>query len=137
MFHRLKQQVQRRDVFVIILSDFSVFQHAHDHGEILLVLRGLLVQHENDGLEQSCFGLRPEGVGLMAALGRGCLNQRVHQLQCVFFIPQVAEGIIAVRLLQIDEVQHADVIALLFQIPSGCGQHLHLRICNDIVRIGL
>ena len=55
MFHRLKQQVQRRDVFVIILPDFSVFQHAHDHGKVLFILRRFLVQHEDNGLEQSCF----------------------------------------------------------------------------------
>ena len=55
MLHRLKQQVQRRDVFVIILPDFSVFQHAHDHGKVLFICRRFLVQHEDNGLEQSCF----------------------------------------------------------------------------------
>ena len=43
MFHRLKQQVQRRDVFVIILPDFSVFQHAHDHGKVLFIRRRFLM----------------------------------------------------------------------------------------------
>ena len=137
MFHRLKQQVQRRDVFVIILPDFSVFQHAHDHGKVLFILRRFLVQHEDDGLEQSCFGLRPEWVGLMTALGRGCLDQRIHQLQCVFFIPQVAKGVITVRLFQIHKIQHPDVIAPFFQVSARVGQDFHFRVRDHIIGIGL
>lgn len=51
-------------------------------------------------------------------LGVVCLDQRIHQLQSIFLIPQVAEGVIAVRLFQIHEIQHADVIALLFQVSA-------------------
>ena len=71
----------------------------------------------------------------MTALGRRCLDQRVHQLQRVFFIPQVAEGVIAVRLRQIHQIQHSDVVSLPFQIPSGGGQHLHLRVRDHIVAV--
>ena len=73
----------------------------------------------------------------MAALGRGRLDQRIHQLQCVFFIPQVAEGVIAVRLFQIHKIQHPDVIALLFQVSARVGQDFHFRVRDHIIGIGL
>ena len=73
----------------------------------------------------------------MAALGRGRLDQRIHQLQSVFLVPQVAEGVIAVRLLQIYKVQHADVIALLFQVSARVGQDFHFRVRDHIIGIGL
>ena len=59
----------------------------------------------------------------MAAFGRGRLDQRIHQLQSIFLVPQVAEGVIAVRLLQIYKVQHADVIAPFFQVSTCVGQN--------------
>ena len=95
------------------------------------------MQHEDNGLEQSCFGLRPERVRLMAAFGRGRLDQRVHQLQRVLFIPQVAEGVITIGLLEIHKVQHPDVIALLFQITTCCKQDFGFRVGNDIICVCL
>lgn len=137
IFHRLKQQVQRRDILVIVLLHFGIFQHTHHHGKILLILRGLLVQHEDNGLEQGCLRLGPKRVGLMTALGRGCLDQRIHQLQCVFFIPQVAKGVITVRLFQIHKIQHPDVIAPFFQVSTCVGQNFHFRVRDHIIGIGL
>ena len=74
----------------------EVFQHPHDHGEVLLILRGLLKQHEDDGLQQRGLRLGPEGVGLMAALWRGGLDEVIDQPQGVLLVPQVAEGVVAV-----------------------------------------
>ena len=71
----------------------------------------------------------------MTALGRRCLDQCVDQLQRVLFIPQITERVIAVRLRQIHQIQHSDVVSLPFQIPSGGGQHLHLRVRDHIVAV--
>ena len=96
ILHCPEQQIQRGDILVIVLPHFGIFQHTHHHGKILLIFRRFLEQHEDDGLQQCCLGLRPERIGLVTALGRRCLDQRVDQLQRVFFIPQVAERVIAV-----------------------------------------
>lgn len=47
----------------------------------------------------------------------------------------LAERVIAVRLRQIHQIQHSDVVSLPFQIPSGGGQHLHLRVRDHIVAV--
>ena len=41
----------------IFLAHLRVFQHTHDHREILLVFRRFLKQHEDDGLQERGFGL--------------------------------------------------------------------------------
>ena len=73
----------------------------------------------------------------MAALWRGGLDEIVHQPQHILFVPQVAEGIVSVRLLQVDEVQHPDVIALALEVAARGSQHLHFGVCNDIIGVGL
>ena len=86
LFHGAEQHIQRRKVFLIFLFHLGIFQHSHDHGKILLIRRRLLMEHEDDGLEKRCLRLSPERVRLMASLGRGRLDQRVHQLQRVLFV---------------------------------------------------
>ena len=73
----------------------------------------------------------------MTAFGSGSLDQRIHQLQSVFLVPQIAEGVIAVRLSQIHEIQHPDVIALLFQVSARVSQDFHFRVRDHIIGIGL
>lgn len=60
----------------------------------------------------------------MTPLGRGGLNEIVHQLQSVFFVPQVAEWIVSVGLLQIHKVQHPDIVPLAFEVAACSSQHL-------------
>ena len=107
----------------IFLAHLGVFQHAHDHREVLLIFRCFLKQHEDDGLQECGFGLRPERIGLVAALRRGGLDQVIDQLQHVLFVAQIAEWIVAVRLFQIHKVQNAHVVALLFEVTARGKQH--------------
>ena len=60
----------------------------------------------------------------MAALGRGGLDEIIHQPQGILLIPQIAEGIVSIRLLQVDQIQYPDVVAVLLQPASGGNQHL-------------
>ena len=45
----------------------------------------------------------------MAALRGGSLDEIVHQLEGVLLIPQIAEGVVAVALLQVDQIEHPDL----------------------------
>ena len=73
----------------------------------------------------------------MSFLGRGGFDQVVHQLQSVVFIADVPEGVVPIRLIQIDQIQHPDVIALTFQISSGGEKDFRLGVGDDIVAVGL
>ena len=73
----------------------------------------------------------------MSFLGRGGFNQVVHQLQSVVFIADVPERVIPVRLVQIDQIQHPDVIALAFQVASGGEEYFRLGVGDNIVAVGL
>ena len=109
--------------------------YAHDHREVLLIFRCFLKQHEDDGLQECGFGLRPERIGLVAALRRGGLDQVIDQLQHVLFVAQIAEWIVAVRLFQIHKVQNAHVIALLFEVAARGKQHFRFGVCYDIIGV--
>ena len=72
----------------------------------------------------------------MAALWCGSLDEVIDQLEDIFFISQIAEWVVSVRLLQVDQVEHPDVIPFAFQ-PSSCrSEHLHLRVGHDIIGVG-
>ena len=73
----------------------------------------------------------------MAALWCGSLDEIINQLEDIFFISQIAEWVIPVRLLQVDQIEYSDVISLAFQPPSGGCEHLHFRVGNDIIGVGL
>ena len=71
----------------------------------------------------------------MAIFRCGSLDQIVHQAQSVLFIPQVAEGIIAVALLQIHQIQDPDIVAVLLQ-PAACGKEdLTFGVCDNIIGV--
>ena len=73
----------------------------------------------------------------MAALWCGSLDEIINQLEDIFFISQIAEWVIPVRLLQVDQIEYSDVISLAFQPPSGGCEHLHFRVSDDIIGVGL
>ena len=137
LLYGLEEQVQGRDVLLVLLLYLGVLQYPHHHGEVLFILRGLLEQHEDDGLEERRLGLGPEWIGLMAALRSGGLDEIVHQLEGVLLIPQIAEGVVAVALRQVDQIEHPDLVSVLLQ-PAACGgEHLLFRVRDHIVGIGL
>ena len=136
-FNGAEQQIQRRDVVLVVLFYLRVFQHPHDHGKVLLGLRRLLKQHEDDGLQQRRFGLGPKRIRLMAVLGCCGLNEVIDKPQGILLVPDIAEGVVSVRLLQIDKVQHPHIVALAFEVAAGGSQHLHFGIGDHIVGVGL
>ena len=89
------------------------------------------------GLKERRLSFRPKRIRFMAALWCGGLDEIINQLEDIFFISQIAEWVIPVRLLQVDQVEHPDVIPFAFQPPSGGCEHLHFRVGNDIIGVGL
>ena len=73
----------------------------------------------------------------MAPLGRGGLDQVVHQLQRVLFVPEVAEGVVAVGLAEVDQIQHPNFIAFAFEVAAGGQENFRFRVSDHIVGVGL
>ena len=73
----------------------------------------------------------------MTAFRGGGLDEIVHQLESVLLIPQIAEGVVAVALLQVDQIEHPDLVPVLLQPAASGSEHLLLRVGDHIVGIGL
>ena len=89
-------------------------------------------QIEHQGGIQCNFRFFPEGVRVICVLGRGISDQIVHQLQYVGLVADIGEGVIAVRLAGVDQVEHHDFISLFFQQVPGGPQQLPLGVCDDV-----
>ena len=73
----------------------------------------------------------------MAAFGGSCLDEIVHQPKGVLFVPDVAEGVVSIALLQVNEVQHPDIVPLAFEVAARGQQDFGLGVCDHIVGVGL
>ena len=131
----LEENVQRGHVLVVVLLHAAAADHIHDHGEVLLVGRGLIVQIEDQGQEQHGRRLVPEGVLRLGALRRRVLEQVRHQPLNIVVVPQIDEGIVAVAFLHVDQIDDLDLIALRLQQAARIAQKLALRVQNDKRRI--
>ena len=91
-----KKHIQRTAVLLIFFAYLGILHHQH-HGFKVLLLRWCLAHEvEHQGRVQGNLGFLPEGVIGTGVSRRGVLNQIVDQLQSVFFIPQIAEGVVSV-----------------------------------------
>ena len=131
----LEENVQRRHVLVVVLLHAAAADHVHDHGEVLLVGRGLIVQVEDQGQEQHGRRLVPEGVLRLGALGRRIFEQVRHQPLNIVVVPQIDEGIVAVAFLHVDQIDDLDLVPLRLQQASRVAQKLALRVQNYKRRI--
>lgn len=104
-----------------------------DQGEALDV-RLELVRLVNEVRRENGVAELPVSEALMSAAQT---ISDIDQLEDIFFVSQIAEWVVSVRLLQVDQVEHPDVISFAFQPPSGRSEHLHFRVSNDIIGVGL
>ena len=133
----LEENVQRGHVLVVVLLHAAAADHVHDHGEILLVGRGLVVQVEDQGQQQHGRRLVPEGVLRLGALWRRVLEQVRHQPLNIVVVPQIDEGIVAVAFLHVDQIDDLDLIALRLQQSACVAQKLAFRVEHDIGSVGV
>lgn len=110
-----EQNIQRRNVLLVVFLYTPVADHLHDHGEILLLRRGLVVEIGNQGQQQRFSGIIPEGVLGLGPLGGGVFENVCHQPQNVVVVVQIHEGVVAVTLFHVDKVNHLDDVPLPLQ----------------------
>ena len=88
------------------------------------------IEHES-GI-QCNFRFLPEWVRVICVFGGGVADQIVHQLQHVGLVADIGEGVIAIRLAGVDQVEYHDLISHLFEQIPGSPQQLPLGVCDDI-----
>ena len=99
----VKHQVHGVLKFLIVLPDLHRIYELNESGEILFLLRGLVVDVADQGGVKKRFGLNPEIVTALA-LPLGVGNQGRHQLQNVLFAVQIGKRIVVHGLLEIDRI---------------------------------
>ena len=99
----LKHQIDGVLKFLIVLPDLHGVDERSQHGKVLFLHRGLVVEIADQRGVQKRLSLLPEGVPALLPVGR-VGNQGRHQLQNVLFTVNVRERIIVVGLLEIDRI---------------------------------
>ena len=112
LFQLIEHQVHGVFELLIVLPDLHAVDHLDEGGKVLFLHRGFVVDVADQRAVQKRLCLDPEIIpGLALALGVG--DQRCHQLQDVLFAMDIAEGVIVHRLLEVDGVQHLDLVWLI------------------------
>ena len=114
-FQPFKKHIQRRKIAVVVLPDLSGPKHLHDHWEILLLRRGLMIEIIDQRREKDGGRGVPEGVLRLCALGRCRLKEIRHQHLYLIVVGQIDEGVIAVAFLHVQQIQHPDLISGFLQ----------------------
>ena len=128
ILQRLKQQVQRGAVRLVLLAGPAVFQHIQHRFKVLL-LRGRFIQQiQHQRRVQSHLRPLPKRVTLLGVLGRSVLNEVIHQLHHILGIPDIGKGVKSVRMARINEVKHPQHIPLLQQQRRQVPEHFALGV---------
>ena len=136
-FQPFKENIQRGLVCLVVLPDFPGADHLHDHREVLLLRRGLVVQVEDERQQEHSCRLIPERVLALRALRCGVLEEVRHQTLDIVVAAQIHKRVVAMALLHIDEIQHLNVVPLGREKVSGITQKLTLRVKHNVAGIGL
>ena len=136
-FKPVKQFIQRGLELLVVLPHLCRTDHFHNHREVLLIGRGLIVEVEHQRQKQHLRRLIPERVLGLTALGRGVLKQVRYQPLNVVVIAQIDKGIVAMAFLHVDEVNHLNVIAFGFQQTAGVPQQFSFGIKAHKAGVGV
>ncbi len=131
----VEQQVEGRDVVLVVLLDLGKREHGHDHAEVLLGLRRFVQKVEHQRLKERGLSLFPERVGASGCLGRGVSDEIRDELQHVLVVADISERTVAVRLREVHKVEYLHLVALLLQQEADVLEDLGLRVGDDIAAV--
>ena len=106
-----EQHIQRTAVLLVLLPHIGKIHHV-DHGlKVLLILWRFMDEVEHERGIQRNLSLFPEGVIAGGVTGRSVFDKIVDEGQHILFLPHIDEGIVAVGLFGVDEIEYPHFIA--------------------------
>ena len=127
----LKKLIENGLVFLVVLLYIAGSDHLHNHGEVLLIGRSLIMEIANKSLEQHGCRLIPERVLSLRAFGRCVFEEVGGQPLNIIIAADIHEWVVAMAFLHINEVKHFYLIALLLQQMAGIPEKLTLWVKHD------
>ena len=121
---------------LVVLADFHAVEHFKHRAEILLLLRGLIMDVADERHVEQLLGVRPELVPGLALPGRVC-NEAGHELEDVLLAVDIAERIVVHGLFEVDGVQHAYFVPGALQKTAGLKHQLTLGVGDDVGAVQL
>ena len=127
----LKQLIENRLILLVVLLYIAGSDHLHDHGEVLLIGRSLIMEIADKGLEQHRCRLIPERVLCLRTFGRCVFEEVGGQPLNIIIAADIHEWVVAMTFLHINEVKDFDLIALLLQQMAGIPEKLTLWVKHN------
>ena len=124
----VKEAVKRTVIALVLFAHIACPKHFHDHGEVLFFFWCFILQIEDQCQKQHGCGRVPEWIAALRALRRRAFEQVSYKLLHIIIACDIAERIIAVALLHIDEIQHPYFVALFLKKAPCVPYDLSLRV---------
>ena len=122
---------------LIILSGFGGIDHFEQGSKVFLVFRCFVPDVADEGCVVELFCLHPKIFAGLIAISLRVDDDRIDQLEDVFFRPDVGKWVIVHGLTEIDGVQGLDSVAVLLKHLAAFDQHCSFRIGDNIRAVHL
>ena len=126
-----KQLIENGLVFLVVLLHIAGSDHLHDHREVLLIGRSLIMEIADKGLEQHGCRLIPERVLCLRSFGCCILKEVCGKPLNIIIAADIHEWVVAMAFLHINEVKDFDLIALLLQQMTGIPEQFTLWVKHN------
>ena len=127
----LKKLIENGLVFLVVLLYIAGSDHLHNHGEVLLVGRSLIMEIADKGLEQHRCRLIPERVLCLRSFGCCILKEVCGKPLNIIIAADIHERVVAMAFLHINEVKDFYFIALLLQQMAGIPEQFTLWVKHN------
>ena len=121
---------------LVVLADFHAVEHFKHRAEVLLLLRGLVMDVADERHVEQLLGVRPKLVAGLALPGR-VRNEAGHELENVLLRAEVRKRIVVHGLLEVDGVQHAYLVPGTLQKTAGLKHQLTFGVGDDVGAVQL
>ena len=134
---RFKHQIHRVFEGLIFFADLGGIEHFQQRGHVLFLLRGLVPDVGDERLVVQSLGLLPEILPAFAVLALGVLHDASDQLQDVVLRADIAEGVIAHGLLEINGIEDLNLISASLEHLPTFNQDGALGVCDNVAGVHL
>ena len=133
----LEHEVERAHVGLVLLARLGKTQKKHERVEVSLLGTGVVDEVGRERRVEQALGVLPEGVGPLAVVGRGVLDQALDEHEDVGLVLHVGKRVVVHRAGEVGRVEGAYVVSGILEHPADIAEEGSLGIGDEEVGVCL